>query len=62
MSSFNEFYKFLIKNGCKVSRNGKGSCIMMIGVNGKQFPFHNHGAKEIKETTRREILKQAGLK
>ena len=60
--SFNEFYKFLLKSGCKVARDGKGSCIMMIGVNGKLFPFHHHGAKEIKETTRREILKQAGLK
>lgn len=60
--SFNEFYKFLLKSGCKVVRMGKGSCIMLVGVNGKLFPFHNHGAKEIKEATRRGILKQAGLK
>ncbi len=62
MSSFNEFYKFLIKNGCRVDRQGKGSCVMLIGPNGKKFPFHNHGAKEIKETTKKGILKQAGLK
>jgi hypothetical protein len=35
MSSFNEFYKFLIKNGCRVDRKGKGSCVMLIGPNGK---------------------------
>lgn len=60
--SFNEFYKYLLKNGCQIARTGKGSCIMLIGINGKKFPFHNHGSKEIKETTRKEILKQAGLK
>ncbi len=61
MSSFNELFKFLLKNGCQIVRRGKGSCIMMVGPNGNTFPFHHHGAKEIKEATKKGILKQAGL-
>jgi len=62
MSSFNEFYKFLIKSGCKFHREGAGSRMILIGVNGKKFPFHNHGAKEMSKDTQKKILKQAGLK
>lgn len=62
MSSFNEFFKFLLKNGCKVCRTGAGSCRMMIGPNGRKFPFHNHGGKEMSKDTQQKIMKQAGLK
>ena len=62
MSSYNEFFKFLIKCGCKVDREGAGSCKMMIGINGKKFPFHNHGGKEMPKGTQHKILKQAGIK
>jgi len=33
----------------------------MIGPNGKRFPFHNHGAKEMPKGTQRSIRKQAGI-
>lgn len=62
MSSYNEFFKFLIESGCRVDRTGAGSCKMLIGPNGKRFPFHNHGAKEMSKDTQKKILKQAGLK
>jgi len=62
MSSYNEFFKFLIANGCKVERTGAGNCKMMIGPNGKLFPFHNHGAKEMPKGTQQSIKKQAGIK
>lgn len=62
MSSYNEFLKFLIEKGCRVVRTGAGSCIMMIGPNGKHFPFHNHGAKEMPKGTQQSIKRQAGIK
>ena len=62
MSSYNEFYKFLIKSGCQFVRQGAGSCKMLKGINGKEFPFHDHGAKEMSKDTQQKILKQAGLK
>lgn len=63
MSSYNEFFKFLIKNGCKVDREGAGSCKMMTGPNGKKFPFHNHGGKlaEITDYAKRNRLSRSEL-
>lgn len=62
MSSYNEFFKYLIRNGCRVERTGAGSCVMMTGPNGKKFPFHNHGGREMPKGTQKSILKQAGIK
>lgn len=45
-----------------VTGTGAGSCIMMTGPNGKKFPFHNHGGKEMSKDTQKKILKQAGIK
>ena len=62
MSSFNEFYRYLLQQGYVVTRTDAGSCIMMTGPNGKKFPFHNHGGKEMSKDTQKKILKQAGIK
>ena len=39
MSSFNEFYRYLLQQGYVVTRTGAGSCIMMTGPNGKKISF-----------------------
>ncbi len=59
--SFNEFLKFLIKEkGCIVVRKTKDG-IQLEAPNGRRTVIHLHGNKEIKEGTRRGILKQLNL-
>ena len=60
--SFNEFLKFLLKEkGCQVIKRTNDG-ILIEAPNGQRTIMHSHGSKEIKEGTRRGILKQLGLK
>jgi mRNA interferase HicA len=59
---YSEFKRWLAKYGCTFTASrGKGGHITVIYENRKTvMPFH--GSKEIKEGTRRAILKQLGIK
>lgn len=60
--SFDEFLKILIKEkGCQVVKR-KSDGILIEAPNEKRTIMHVHKGKEIKEGTRRGILKQLGLK
>lgn len=59
--SFNEFLKILLKDkGCTIIRKTTDG-VQIQAPNGKRTVIHMHGNKEIKEGTRKGILKQLGL-
>ncbi|HKS12438.1 MAG TPA: type II toxin-antitoxin system HicA family toxin [Pseudomonas sp.] len=59
--SYNEFKRWLISQGVQFTKS-KGRHIWKITYNGNQTVFPDHGAKEMKEPTRKGIIKQLGLK
>lgn len=60
---YNEFRRWLEARGVIfISSRGGSSHFKIQAPNGRQTIFPNHGAKEIGEGLRREIIKQLGLK
>jgi mRNA interferase HicA len=60
---YNQFRRWLEAQGVKFTKSASGSSHFKIKApNGKQTIFPNHGAKEISEGLRKEIIKQLGLK
>lgn len=61
--TYNQFQKWLKAQGVKFlkKRNG-GSHFKIVAPNGNQTIFPDHGAKEIGEGLRKDIIKQLGLK
>lgn len=55
---YNEFKRWLVKQGVEVVEGGKHT---KLYYNGKQSVLPRHGAKEIPEPTKKAILKQLGL-
>lgn len=58
---YSEFKRWLERQGAFVLRQAKGSH-MIIQLGDKTAILNYHGSKEIKEGTRRAILKELGLK
>lgn len=58
---YSEFQRWLKAQGVTFSKKATGSHFK-ITYKGKQTIFPNHGAKEIGEGLRKEIIKQLGLK
>lgn len=58
--SYNEFRRWLMAQGVRFEKS-KGRHVFKLYYNGKQTVFSNHGAKEMKEPTRKGIIKQLGL-
>ncbi|AXA66731.1 type II toxin-antitoxin system HicA family toxin [Pseudomonas oryzihabitans] len=58
---YNEFRRWLVAQGVEISKSANGSHFK-IYYKGKQTTFPNHGAKEMGEGLRKDILKQIGLK
>lgn len=59
---YNEFRRWLESRGVKFAKSANGSHFKIKAPNGMQTIFPNHGAKEIGEGLRKEIIKQLGLK
>lgn len=59
---YNEFRRWLESQGVKFSKSASGSHFKIKAPNGNQTIFPSHGAKEIGEGLRKEIIKQLGLK
>ena len=55
-----EFRRWLKAQGVTFEA-GKGSHFKVTASNGKTTIFADHGAKEMKEPTRKAIIKQLGL-
>lgn len=58
--TYNEFVRWLKKQGVEVT-TGKGRHSMKATWNGKTVPLPYHGAREIGEGVRKNIIKQLGL-
>ncbi|WP_165668986.1 type II toxin-antitoxin system HicA family toxin [Metapseudomonas otitidis] len=58
---YSEFRRWLESQGVTFSKSAKGSHFK-IRYRDRQTIFPNHGAKEIGEGLRKEIIKQLGLK
>ncbi|MBC3503569.1 type II toxin-antitoxin system HicA family toxin [Pseudomonas sp. SWRI59] len=59
--SYNEFKRWLKARGVRFE-SLNGTSHFKIYFEGKQTIFPDHGAKEMKEGTRKGIIKQLGLK
>jgi len=59
--TYNEFKRWLQAQGVEFIP-GKGRHRWKLRYNGNLTVFSDHGAKDMKEPTRRGILKQLGLK
>jgi mRNA interferase HicA len=60
---YSEFQRWLASRGVTFKKaRGGGSHFKVKAPNGNQTTFPNHGAKEIGEGLRKEIIKQLGLK
>ncbi|KXU38694.1 mRNA interferase [Ventosimonas gracilis] len=57
---YNEFKRWLQKQGVVFAKSASGSHFK-IRYGNKQTIFPNHGAKEISEALRKDIIKQLGL-
>ncbi|MCP3750765.1 type II toxin-antitoxin system HicA family toxin [Pseudomonas sp. SBB6] len=57
---YSEFRRWLKARGV-IFEAGKGSHFKVTAPNGKQTVFADHGSKEMKEPTRKGIIKQLGL-
>ncbi|MDI3371671.1 type II toxin-antitoxin system HicA family toxin [Pseudomonas viridiflava] len=57
---YSEFRRWLKARGV-IFEAGKGTSHFKIYYNGKQTVFADHGSKEMKEPTRKGIIKQLGL-
>lgn len=57
--SFNEFKKWLEKQGVKVKKHGAKHDLLEL--NGKKSLLGRHGAKEIPTGTRHKTIKDLGL-
>jgi len=57
---YNEFKRWLKGRGVTFSRSAKGSHFK-ISYGGRTTIFPDHGAKEIPDALRRDIIKQLGL-
>lgn len=57
---YSEFVRWLQKQGVEVTK-GKGRHSMKATYNGKTVPVPYHGAKEIGEGVRKQVIKQLGL-
>jgi len=58
---YNEFKRWLKGRGVRFSKLAKGSHFK-ISYDGNTTIFPDHGAKEISEALRKDIIKQLGLK
>lgn len=58
---YNEFRRWLVAQGVTFSKSASGSHFK-ITYKGQQTIFPNHGAKEIGEGLRKDIIKQLCLK
>ena len=58
--SFNEFKRWLKANGVEFHK-GRGRHQWKISYQGKTTVLSDHGSSEMKEPTRRAIIKQLGL-
>jgi len=58
---YSEFRRWLEAQGVEFSKSAKGSHFK-IRYKDRQTIFPNHGAKEIGEGLRKDIIKQLGLK
>jgi mRNA interferase HicA len=58
---YNEFKRWLIKQGAviKTARGGGSHC--KVSLNGKNTTFPDHGAKELPEPLRKKMMKDLGL-
>lgn len=56
-----EFRRWLKAQGVKIEKGKGGSHFKVIAPNGNTTTFPDHGAKEMKEPTRKAIIKQLGL-
>ncbi len=61
LMKYNEFRRWLEAKGVEFSKSANGSHFK-IRYRGNQTIFPNHGAKEIGEGLRKDIIKQIGLK
>lgn len=59
--TYNEFRKWLKKQGCTFTQQGKGSH-GTVEYRGKRTTLPNHGSKEIGEGLRKKIMKDLGLR
>lgn len=58
---YSEFRRWLKAQGVTFEA-AKGSHFKVTAPNGRRTIFADHGAKEMSEPTRKEIIKQLGLK
>ena len=58
---YSEFRRWLKSKGVRFEA-GKGTSHFKVYYEDKQTVFADHGAKEMKEPTRKGIIKQLGLK
>lgn len=59
--SYNEFRRWLKAQGVEFEKS-QGRHIWKVHYEGRTTVFPDHGAKEMKEPTRKGIIKQLGLK
>ena len=58
---YSELKKLLVKNGCKLEREGHGHEIWSSPKTGKRFSIGRHKSQEVASGTLKRILKDAGL-
>ena len=58
---YSELKKLLVKNGCKLEREGHEHEIWLSPITGKRFSVGRHKSQEVASGTLKRILKDAGL-